>query len=173
MLEYFKKIYKNPKFQNRRIRKQSKNLKEINPNSLEAIKTLRIPKNNSENYDLIEIDTIAEEINLKDIQTIKDIQDIINKTLKEIQDIFKKPSKEIEISKLLVHKDNFIENGLKFEDLGNSYASYSNFYFALELAKKLNQKEEAEILNEAVDRMKSKLNRKQINKFYKKYIKNA
>jgi len=173
MLQYFKKIYKNPKFQNKRIRKQSKDFKEINPNSLEAIKTLRIPKNNSGDYDLIEINAIAEEINLKDIQTIKDIQDIINKTLKEIQDIFKKPSKEIEINKLLTHKDRFIENGLKYEDLGNFYVSYSNFYFALELAKKLNQKEEAEILNEAVDRMKSKINKKQIDKFYKKYIKSA
>ena len=173
MIQYFKKIYKNPKFQNRRIRKASKDLKKINPNSLEAIKTLRIPNNNSGDYDSIEINTIADEINIKDIQTIKDIQDIINKTIKEIQDIFKKPSKEVEISKLLVHKDRFIENALINENVGDHFALYTNYYYARQLANKLNQKEEAEVLNEAVDRMKSKLNKKQIDKFYKKYIKNA
>ncbi len=160
-------------FQKIITQKFPKDLKKVNPNSLEAIKTLRIPKNNSENYDLIEIDDLSENLTLKDIQSIKDIQDIINKTLKDIQVIFKKPSKEIELRKLYVHKDNFIENGLKHEDLGNYFASYTNLYFALELANKLNQKEEAEILNEAVDRMKSKLNKKQINKFNIKYIKNA
>ncbi len=173
MYRYLRKLYKKPMFQKIITQKFPKDLKKVNPNSLEAIKTLRIPNNNSENYDLIEIDDLSENLTLKDIQSIKDIQDIINKTLKDIQVIFKKPSKEIEIRKLLVHKDNFIENGLKYEDLGNYYASYTNFYFALELANKLNQKEEAEILNEAVDRMKSKLNKKQINKFNIKYIKNA
>ena len=178
--QYFKKIYKNPKFQNRRIRKQSKDLKEINPDSLEAIKTLRIPKNNSEDYDLIDIDASSENINIKEVQTVKDIQDIINKTLKEIQHIgksFVRKDTFIEngliMSKLFARKDAFIENGLIYENVGNYFASFTNYYFALELAYKLNQKEEAEILNEAVDRMISKLNKKKIERFYKKYLKNA
>ena len=56
--------------------------------------------------------------------------------------------------------EHSVENGLKYEDLGNYFASYTNFYFALELANKLNQKEEAEILNEVVDHLKSKLYKK-------------
>ena len=180
ILEKLKKIYKNPKFQNKRIRKQSKDLKEINPNSLEAIKTLRIPKNNSENYDLIEIDAFSENTKIKDIQTVKDIQDIINKTIKEIHNIgklFMRKDELIEngliISKLYAQKDMFIENGLVNENVGNYFTSFTNYYFALELAKKLSQKEEAEVLNEAVERMKNKLDKKQINKFYNKYIKSA
>lgn len=59
MYQFFKKIYIYPRFQNRSIRKKSKDLKEINPDSLEAIKTLRIPKNNLEDYDLIEIENVG------------------------------------------------------------------------------------------------------------------
>ncbi len=180
ILEKLKKIYKNPKFQNKRIRKQSKDLKEINPNSLEAIKILRIPKNNSEDYDLIEIDSLLENVKIKDLQTVKDIQNIINFTIKEIQNIgkfFARKDELIEngllINKLYAQKDTFIENGLIYENVGNHFASFTNYYFALEIANKLNQKEEAEILNEAVDRMIGKLNKKKIERFYKKYLKNA
>ncbi|RLI62589.1 MAG: hypothetical protein DRO88_11700, partial [Promethearchaeia archaeon] len=51
--------------------------------------------------------------------------------------------------------------------------AFTNFYFAFQLANKLNQKDEAEVLLELINDLKTKLNKKTLDRFNKKYVKTS
>ena len=176
MLQNLRKFVKKSFLQQKKNKKSQGESININPNSLEAIKSLRIPKNNiedskhsqnPEDYDIIKIDSMPDNFPGEFLT----LSDIINKTIKDIQDMFKKSSKDLEIGKILTHKDELIENGIIFKENGDYYAAFTNFYFAFQLANKLNQKDEAEVLLDLINDLKSKLDKKIIDKFNKKYVK--
>ena len=169
MLQNLRKFIRKPLFWKKKNQDFSREPTKINPNSLEAIKTLRIPKIGTENYDEIKIDGILENFSGEYLS----LSEIINKTIKDLQDLFKKPSKDLEINAILTHKDELIENGITYKENGDNFAAFTNFYFAFQLANKLNQKDEAEVLLELINDLKTKLNKKTLDRFNKKYVKTS